>query len=467
MRRGASSRNDGASAARSIASAYTYDAAGFQASQVYPDGSEVAITRWDDGRVRTLGGFVAEAQYDDAGLLTLLRHANGVEESFAYDPAGTIEEMRVARGAQLLRHARLTHDAAGRLTSNEELVGPHAGSEACSFDALGRLVRFRRDQSANGGGVTTHEYAYDADGNMLRGDEMGAPQFEYDFSAPGALQRRRRPDGTIEEFEFDAAGQLTATGDMQLVFDARGRLTRAVKADGTIVEMVYDYRGARLSKRVTGSPQGNYEVRYVDDLVRGPCRRHDRLRVPERTPGGPAARRRRSPPSYGPSRQRDPRDAPQRSGGRACVARSVRPRATDGPVGRLAAIRQLRPGRGDGTLLLQPPLLQPVARAVHVSRPAFPGAAGARAGPSGGAQPVRLREGRSDRLRGSHGKGVLEHPRESARGGGRGRRRRRGGRRRGRRHRRGDGVRRVGDRARARPCSGPSSAASKEAGKAR
>ena len=76
-------------------------------------------------------------------------------------------------------------------------------------------------------GSPTHEYAYDADGNMLRGDEMGAPQFEYDFTTPGALQRRRRPDGTIEEFEFDAAGQLTATGDMQLEFDARGRLTRA------------------------------------------------------------------------------------------------------------------------------------------------------------------------------------------------------------------------------------------------
>ena len=101
---------------------------------------------------------------------------------------------------------------------------------------------------------------------MLRGDEMGAPQFEYNFTAPGALQRRRRPDGSIEELEFDAAGQLTATGDMRLEFDARGRLTRAVKADGTIVEMLYDYRGARLSKRVTGSPQGNYEVRYVDDL---------------------------------------------------------------------------------------------------------------------------------------------------------------------------------------------------------
>ena len=65
---------------------------------------------------------------------------------------------------------------------------------------------------------------------------------------------------------------------MQLLFDARGRLTRAEKADGTIVEMVYDYRGARLSKRVTGSPQGNYLVRYVDDLAEDHAGRDDNLR---------------------------------------------------------------------------------------------------------------------------------------------------------------------------------------------
>jgi RHS repeat-associated protein len=242
---------------------YAYDGAGLQARQVYPDGTAVAFERWEDGRVRSLGGFIEQADWDAQGRLTGLRHANGVVESFTYDGSSYLSEMRAARGGQTLRHTRLTHDGAGHLKRHEELAGLHPGVEIYEHDALERLTGFRTERD---GDIEDRAYAYDADGNLLRADEMDAELYEYDFAAPGFLKRRRRTGGAIEEFGFDAAGHMTSMPGQELAFDAHGRLVRVTKADGTRIEMVYDYRGARVAKKVTGSPEGDYEVCYIDDL---------------------------------------------------------------------------------------------------------------------------------------------------------------------------------------------------------
>ena len=111
---------------------------------------------------------------------------------------------------------------------------------------------------------------------------------------PGRCSGARLGNGTFENFEFDAAGHMTAMGATQLEFDARGRLTRATKPDGTIVEMVYDYRGARVAKRVTGSP--GTTTRYVDELDEEHAGVGTGYVFAERTTRRPAARGRRAPP---------------------------------------------------------------------------------------------------------------------------------------------------------------------------
>lgn len=241
---------------------YEYDSSGLQRRIVYPDGQAVSFERWGDGRVRSAAGFVDQFDYSDNGRLAGVGHANGVSETFDYDVTGYITRVRAARGADVLYDAHLTHDAAGRLTRLEHDSDVGSRVETYAHDEFGHLMEFEREEGA----ATTHfSYRYDADGNLLRADEMSATQYTYDFSAVGALTGRDLADGSHETLAFDAAGHMTALAGMNMEFDARGRLSRVTRSDGTVVEMTYDYRGARVAKRVS-SGAGTTRTRYVDEI---------------------------------------------------------------------------------------------------------------------------------------------------------------------------------------------------------
>ncbi len=236
---------------------YGYDSSDLQASIGLPDGSTVSYARWGDGRVRSASGFVTQLDYDDFGRPHELTHANGVRETFAYDVTGSLAAATVQHGTTMLFEASLSHDAAGRLTAFQETVTGRA--ESYTHDLFGRLSQVDN-------GTDVWHYEHDADGNLLRADEMEAPEFHYDFSKPGALTGRKRADATVEDFTFDAAGQLTGSDSGTYEYDARGRLVRVVKPDGTAVDMIYDYRGARVAKAVTRPGSGVALTRYLDEL---------------------------------------------------------------------------------------------------------------------------------------------------------------------------------------------------------
>ncbi len=241
---------------------YEYEPTGLQRRITYPDGSVAAFERGGDGRVQRVAGLIDEIDYDGTGRLSRLLHANGVEEAFHYTDAGHLAGIRFSRAAETLYDTTLTHDAGGRLTGIDGTSGPDPLQETYEHNALGQLTRFAR---RHGTAMNTWEYEADVDGNLLRAGEMQTAQFEYDFTAPGALTRRTFDDTTVETFTFDTAGHMTDWGASVLEWDARGRLVRMTKPDGTVAEMVYDYRGARVAKRITNGA-GSTLTRYIDEL---------------------------------------------------------------------------------------------------------------------------------------------------------------------------------------------------------
>ena len=244
--------------------AYGYDASNLSQNIVYPDGTRVEYDRWEDGSMRSISGFVDEIDYDEQGRTTVLKHANGINESFDYASNDFLSDKKITQGAADLSHTQLSFNAVGQLMHLQENVGPIRRSEDFTYDALGYLRQFERDQAGN---QTAWGYNYDADGNLLLSEEMDAADFQYDFNAKGALKRRVALDGSIEDFSFNDAGHLIDTDDLAITYDARGRLTLITKTDGTTVEMNYDYRGARVSKKVRGSNGVLItETRYVDEI---------------------------------------------------------------------------------------------------------------------------------------------------------------------------------------------------------
>ena len=242
---------------------YGYDSSGLQRQIAFPNGAVVDFDRWGDGRVRSVSQLIDEIDFESTGRLSKISHSNGVEENYTYDSSGYLLTQKMMLGNQHLFDARLTHNAAGHLTRWEEhAAGVQPQVESYERDSLGRLIQFNRDE---GGSQVQWQYAYDADGNLMKAEEMDATQYHYDFSAIGGMTARDKADGSVEHFSFDAAGHLTAMEGISYEFDPRGHMIRATKDDGTVIEMTYDYRGARVAKRVNG-PTGAYEVRYVDEI---------------------------------------------------------------------------------------------------------------------------------------------------------------------------------------------------------
>ena len=188
---------------------YEYEPTGLQEKTTYPDGSVTAFKRGGDGRVQRVAGLINEIDYDGTGRLSRLLHANGIEEAFRYTDAGHLAGIRFSRAAETLYDTTLTHDAAGRLTGVDGTSGPDPLQETYEHNALGQLTRFAR---RHGAAMNTWEYEADVDGNLLRAGEMQTAQFEYDFTAPGALARRTLDDTTVETFAFDDAGHMTDWG---------------------------------------------------------------------------------------------------------------------------------------------------------------------------------------------------------------------------------------------------------------
>lgn len=157
---------------------------------------------------------------------------NGMLYMAGYNNAGMLDWASLTAGAATLYHAAYEYDDVGNiigLTSSAPALTAGFG-----YDSLNRLT------SANySSGVGAYSYEYDEYGNMLRVVQDGnSTVFEKTYDAKNQ----------IEDFEYDARGNLISTDTMLYYWDAQNRLRYVQNTAGEVLgKYLYDDRGLRLS----------------------------------------------------------------------------------------------------------------------------------------------------------------------------------------------------------------------------
>jgi RHS repeat-associated protein len=246
-----------------------YDSLERRTGITYPDGSLVSYEYDERGLLGSIPGIVDSFAWNPSGQLAEARVANGVVETYSFDPGSFfLAEARVDGPArpEPYYHVISDHDAVGnpiRIEDRVTVPGHRRFMREHTFDAAYRLTGM---QGTLDGVAVTRAYDYDAAGNFRRNAELGPDEL---FLEPDGSNRiAGTVSGGVETtlFAYDANGNLTGSPGRALAFDARGRLARVTKSDGTVVDFTYGYDGERVRKRVT-SGGATDEVVYVDDLV--------------------------------------------------------------------------------------------------------------------------------------------------------------------------------------------------------
>ena len=221
----------------------------------------------DFARVQaTYAGQATGYGYDNDGLLTqagpfaILRHAGnglpvsvsgaGLQLNRGFNGHGEVASQSVAVSGKAVSSWSLSRDNAGRIVRKAEAAGGPASSYDYAYDANGRLIRVLKDS------VPVEEYAYDENGtrifemNTLR----GIVNRSYQYSDEDHLLK-------VGEwtYQYDLDGFLTnktnstnPNNKTQYFYSSRGELLTVILPDGKRIDYVCDPLGRRTAKKVNG-----------------------------------------------------------------------------------------------------------------------------------------------------------------------------------------------------------------------
>ena len=193
----------------------TYDAASRLTQRSYSDGTLLAYTYDDLGRLTATQG--ATFAYDPDGRIA---SANGID--YGRDAAGRVTSMTYAPGMVLAYQ----YDSRGLLAQVMDWVG---GATTFQYDAAGRRTRMDRPEGSH------TDYAYDAAGRLLsQNDFLAAQPGPVQYPITLARDARGRVTSALRQaplhptfqdetanHSYDAAGQITSPG---FSYDGNGRL---------------------------------------------------------------------------------------------------------------------------------------------------------------------------------------------------------------------------------------------------
>ena len=220
---------------------YAYDGRGNLVSETVSDGINGNITK--------------SFTYNNAGLLTnsVIKIGNSVKQNISYEYTGMGQVKAVYESGTLV--AAYEYDVLGRQV---RAVKANGVTETVKYNAAGLVVSVKnvREKSTTNPSMTVSEYKYTYyyDGNQrTKVDGSGVTSYEYD--GLGRLVTAVLPDGTVQEYEFDANGNrtnLTVTDGNNVSvttysYDANDRLISEVHDSETTV-YAYDFNGNMLSK---------------------------------------------------------------------------------------------------------------------------------------------------------------------------------------------------------------------------
>jgi len=181
---------------------FAYDPAG-RLIEAVNDAATVEIEYDSLGRIVTemQNGDAVEHRYDATGNRIERSSPEGRELTFDYDEEGRLKEVEDPAG----RLMRLHRDGLGREIRRTLPSGVTTERE---YSRTGELLSQRTERSDSEGPLLDRQYAYDAAGQLqeIADSRFGTKEFEHDVD--GYLKQVTHPEGQLEQFLYDEAGNV-------------------------------------------------------------------------------------------------------------------------------------------------------------------------------------------------------------------------------------------------------------------
>jgi RHS repeat-associated protein len=228
---------------------YEYDLADEQTKLTYPNGKSVTRAFDSDGRLKSVTDWLehtSEFAYDPDSdpSSTTFPSGTGNVDTYAYDDADQMSEVKMTKGSETLASISYTRDNDGQVTSADAEGLPGLEAEtAYTYDPSNRLTK-----AGNLG-----SYEYDAADNPTK---IGASSYSYDAAS-------QLTSSTLAAYTYDQVGERTKTSPVILSatsygYDQAGNLTSVTRPGEPLAPAIndtyaYDGTGLRASQTISGA----------------------------------------------------------------------------------------------------------------------------------------------------------------------------------------------------------------------
>jgi RHS repeat-associated protein len=226
---------------------YEYDLANEQAKLVYPGGKAVSRVFDKDGRLEKVTDWLEHSTtfaYDPDSELASSTFPTGTGDvdTYAYNDADQMSEVKMAKGAETLASLAYTRDGDGQVKGITSKGLPGEKKPAEEYDSNNRLVKgagtaYEYDAANNPTRLGSGGYGYDSADELETG-----PSVSYAYDEMGQRVKATPATGPVTSYGYDQAGNLISVerpkeGTMAKIEDA----------------YAYDGHGLRASQSISGA----------------------------------------------------------------------------------------------------------------------------------------------------------------------------------------------------------------------
>ena len=238
---------------------YEYDLANEQTKITYPNGKAVTREYDKDGRLKSVTDWLEHTTkfaYDADSNLTATTFPTGTgdEDTYSYDDADQMSEVKMAKGAETLASLVYTRDKDGQLKTTTSTGLPGEEKLAYTYDENDRLTEgagtaYKYDAANNPTTIGAATYKFNSADELESG-----PSVTYTYNEVGERTKATPEKGPATTYGYDQAGNLIS-------------VERPKEGETAEIKDTYAYNGEGLRTSQTISGTTSYFAWDVTESV--------------------------------------------------------------------------------------------------------------------------------------------------------------------------------------------------------
>jgi len=233
-------------------SSYEYDLANEQTKITYPNGKAVTRAYDSAGRLKSITDWLERTSKfaydaDSEQTATVFPSATSNEDTYAYDEADQMSEVKMAKGAETLASLVYTRNKDGGVTKATSKGLPGEEKPAFAYDENSRLSKgagttYKYDAANNPTTIGSETYSYDAASELEKSVLKKATVASYSYDEVGERAKTSPTAGPATSYGYDEAGNLTSVkraheGEVPAIEDSYAYDGDGLRASQTVAEL--------------------------------------------------------------------------------------------------------------------------------------------------------------------------------------------------------------------------------------